>query len=235
MENKENFIDLPIPDSAQMVTYVAFPNIENVVPAIIILPEAFGVNDHICRVADQFAANGYTVIVPELFHRSAPKYWQGDYNDFQSFMPHYTAVTNEGLLLDLEACYKWLIERHFVDKERIFSIGYSFGGRVSFLANAVLPLKAAVSYYGGGTDELADRAKNLHGRHLFFWAGLDKRIRNENIKPIIDALDANGKDYINVKMSYVDHGFNRDGYQSYNQMAADDAMALTFAFLKNSN
>ena len=70
---------------------------------------------------------------------------------------------------DLQACYQWLTEQENVDAGRVFSIGYCLGGRVSFLANAVLPLKAGISYYGGGTDQLADKAKDLHGRHLFFW------------------------------------------------------------------
>jgi carboxymethylenebutenolidase len=234
MENKENYIDLAIADGTEMAAYTSFPGTEGVTPAIILLQEAFGVNGHMRKIADKFAADGYTVITPELFHRTAPKYWEGDYSDFPSVMPHYSALTNEGLTADLQACYKWLSEQGNVDKNRIFSIGYCLGGRVSFLANAVLPLKAGVSYYGGGTDQIADKAKDLHGRHLFFWGGLDKHIKDENIKTVTNALDAAGKDYINVKISFADHAFSCDDRPNYNKTASDDALALTLAFLKNS-
>lgn len=234
MENKENYINLAISDGTEMVAYTAFPGTEGITPAIIMLQEAFGVNGHMRHVADQFAELGYAVITPELFHRTAPKYWEGDYNDFASVMPHYSALTNEGLTADLEACYKWLAEQGNVDKNRIFSIGYCLGGRVSFLANAVLPLRAGVSYYGGNTELLADKAKDLSGRHLFFWGGQDTHIPDEKIKIVTDALDAAGKAYINVKISFVGHAFACEERPSYNETATKDALALTLEFLKNS-
>lgn len=59
-------------------------------------------------------------------------------------------------------------------------------------------------------------------------------LKNENIKTVTDALDAAGKDYINVKISFADHAFSCDDRPNYNKTAADDALALTLAFLKNS-
>jgi carboxymethylenebutenolidase len=234
MENKLNYVDLAIADGTEMAAYTAFPGTEGVTPAIIVLQEAYGVNGHMRNVADRFAAEGYAVISPEIFHRTAPKYWEGNYGDFASVIPHYSAVTNETLTADLQACYKWLIEQPNVDKDRIFSIGYCLGGRVSFLANAVLPLKAGVSYYGGSTDLLADKAKDLSGRHLFFWGGKDTHIPDEKIKVVLDALDAAEKTYINVKISNVGHAFACDERPSYNEVATKDALALTLEFLKNS-
>ena len=234
MENKGNFIDLAIADGTEMAAYTAFPGTEGATPAIIVLQEAYGVNHHMRNVADKFAADGYTVISPELFHRTTPKYWEGTYGDFASVMPHYSALTNKGLTADLEACYKWLTEQPNVDKENIFSIGYCLGGRVSFLANAVLPLKAGVSYYGGGTDQLVDKAKDLSGRHLFFWGGQDTHITDEKINPVLKALDEAGKDYVSVKLSFAGHAFACDERPSYNEKATKDAQALTLAFLQNS-
>ena len=233
MSNKPNYADLAISDGTEMAAYIAKPENQNdKSPAIILLQEAFGVNGHMRNVADDFAARGYVVITPELFHRTVPKYWEGSYNDFPSIMPHYSAITNEGLTADLQACHKWLTEQAEVDSSSIFSIGYCLGGRVSFLANAVLPLKAGISYYGGGTDQLADKAKDLHGRHLFFWGGLDKHIKQENIDTVLNALDEAGKEYINVKISYADHAFSCNERPAYNKSASDDALALTLAFMR---
>lgn len=235
MTNEENYVDLAVGDGTTMACYTALPdNLQPNTPAIILIQEAFGVNHHIRNVADHFAKDGYVVIAPEIFHRTAPRGFEGPYDNFQAVMPHYSAVTNEGLEADLKACYKWLTEQNNVDAGRVFSIGYCLGGKVAFLANAVLPLKAAVSYYGGGTDQLVDKAKNLHGRHLFFWGGQDTHIPDEAINKVLKALDDAGKDYINVKISFVGHAFSCDERPSYNETAAKDALALTLAFMKNS-
>lgn len=235
MENEPNYATLQVTDGSNMAAYTAFPeNGSDKSSAIIVLQEAFGVNHHMRKVTDRFAREGFIVISPELFHRTAPKGFQGDYADFSSVAPHTKALTNEGLEADLRATYQWLIEQKNVDINNIYAVGYCMGGRVSFLANTILPLKAAVSYYGGGMDAIADKAPDLHGKHLFYWGGLDKHIKSENMHTVIRAVEAAGKEFINVKISYADHGFNCDERPSYNKSASEEAWALTLAFLANN-
>ncbi|QJD98284.1 dienelactone hydrolase family protein [Mucilaginibacter robiniae] len=232
--NNENYLDLNVADGSNMAAYVAKPeNLSTDTPAIIVLQEAFGVNHHIRNVADRFAREGYLVIAPELFHRTAPKGFEGSYTDFPAVMPHMQALTIEGLTADLQAAYQWIMQQP-VNQQAVFSIGYCLGGRVSFLANAVLPVKAAVSYYGGGLEKLTEQATQLHGKHLFIWGGLDQHIKPENIATIIKAVEDAGKDYVNTTFSYADHGFNCDERASYNEAASKEAWTLTLAFLKNS-
>lgn len=234
MSINSKYINLEVADGSTMLAYTASPeNITAETPAIIVLQEAFGVNGHIRKVAERFAAEGYLAIAPELFHRTAPEKTEISYTDFPSAMPHMEALTVDALTADVQAAYQWLTQQP-VSKENIFSVGYCLGGRVSFLANTVLPLKAAVSYYGGGLDQLAAQAPNLHGRHLFFWGGKDQHIKPENVNTIIQAVEDAGKDYVNVKFSYADHGFNCDERASYNETASKEAWALTLAFLKNN-
>ena len=104
------------------------------------------------------------------------------------------------------------------------------GGRASFLANAKLPLAAAVSYYGGGVHQWTDEAPNLHGTHLFFWGGKDEHIAPEHIETTITALKKSDKEYINTVFSYADHGFHCDERESYHPLAAKEAWAMTLAF-----
>ncbi|WP_428330999.1 dienelactone hydrolase family protein [Mucilaginibacter sp.] len=232
----EKYVNLKVADGTDMEAYTAIPKdaVGKNAPGLILLQEAFGVNHHIRNVADSFAAQGYVVIAPELFHRTAPPYLEGDYADFGAIAPHCNALTNEGSGADLKAAYHWLKHHELVNPGNIFSIGYCMGGRVSFLANAVLPLNAAVSYYGGGTAALADKAVDINGSHLFFWGGLDKHIGQDQIDTVIKAMDDAGKDYINVKISYADHGFSCDERPSYNEKATKEAWALTLAFFKNN-
>jgi carboxymethylenebutenolidase len=234
IQTKSDYIQIAVADGSTMLAYTAVPeNINTNTPAIIVLQEAFGVNHHIRNIAERFAQEGYVTIAPELFHRTAPEKMEGSYNDFPAMLPHYNALTNEGLTADLQAAYQWLTQQN-VNTDAVFSVGYCLGGKVSFLANAVLPLKASVSYYGGGVDQLASEAVNLHGRHLFYWGGKDQHIKTENINTIIQAVEDAGKEYVNVKFSYADHGFNCDERASYNETAAKEAWALTLAFLKSN-
>jgi carboxymethylenebutenolidase len=225
-------ITLAIADGTQAQAYTAFPAGAGPRPGIILLQEAFGVNAHIRAVADRLAAAGYVVVAPELFHRTAAPGFEVAYNDFPSAAPHFAGLTVEGLTTDVQAAHAWLQAQPNVLKDKIGSIGFCLGGRVSFLANAVLPLAASVSYYGGGTHLLKDRAPDLHAPHLFFWGGRDTHISKENVAEVIAAVEAAGKPHINTVISYAEHGFNCDARPSYNADAAAEAWALTLAFFQ---
>ncbi|MGN6640818.1 MAG: dienelactone hydrolase family protein [Mucilaginibacter sp.] len=235
MENQSNYIDLKVSDGSEMAAYTAFPqNTSGKVPGIMVWQEAFGVNHHMRKVTDRFAEAGYAAVCPELFHRTAPRGFEGDYTNFETVKPHTSALTNENLEADINATYEWLSSQENIDKDKIYCVGYCMGGRVSFITNSILPVKAAVSYYGSGIDALIDRCPQLHGKQLFYWGGLDKHIKSENIHTALKGMEAAGKDFINVKISYADHGFNCDERASYNKAASEEAWALTFAFLANS-
>ena len=226
-----DFITLSV-EGKEMDAYIALAEGEGTFPAIIVLQEAFGVNNHIRNVAERLCKEGYAVIAPDLFHRTAKRI-EIDYKDFGAAAPHYQAITKEGLEADLKACYDWLQQQPNVLHEKVGSIGFCLGGRVSFIANTVLPLAAGVSYYGGGLDALADKAVKMHAPQLFFWGGKDAHIPQEKIDTIIDAVKAAGKDYINTVISYADHGFNCDERSSYHPFAAKEAWATTLAFFEN--
>lgn len=229
-----SYITLQVKDASDMQAYVAQPQGVSPYPAVIVLQEAFGVNDHIRDVADRIAKEGYVAIAPELFHRTAPAGLEISYTNFGAVMPHMQAITVEGLENDLQATYNWLNNNDNVQKESIASIGFCLGGRVSFVANTLLPLKAGISFYGGGIHTLLDRTNNLQSPHLFFWGGKDQHIKPEHIAAVNEAVNAAGKDFINVVISYADHGFFCNERAAYNPKAALEAWELARAFLKNN-
>jgi carboxymethylenebutenolidase len=229
-----NFVTIPVPDGTTMQTYIAYPTTKDPAPAIIVLQEAFGVNNHIRNVTDRLAAHGYIAIAPELFHRTASPGLEFAYDDFPAVMPHYQAMTTESIEADMKGTYAWLQQQSGIQKDKIAAIGFCLGGRVSLIANMVLPLAAAVSYYGGGTDPLLDRLNELHAPQLMCWGGLDKHIPAEQIDALEKGLKAANKPYINVVFSDADHGFNCDEKPAYNPKAAKEAWAMTLAFLENN-
>ncbi len=229
----KEYVELNVSDGTKMGAYTARPNDDGRHPGLLVLQEAFGVNGHIRNVSDRFAAEGYAVIAPELFHRTAPPRFEASYTDFDAVMPHLQAVTPERAELDLRAAYEWLQANSSVDGARIASVGFCMGGRVSFIANSILPLTAAVSFYGGGiAPALLDRAGRQHAPLLLFWGGLDKHITPEMRRQVTEALTAQKKSFVNVEFSAADHGFFCDERASYEPRAARQAWALTLEFLR---
>jgi len=225
-------IIINVADGSTMPAYVARPETGSPHPGIIVLQEAFGVNAHIRSVTDRLAREGYVAIAPELFHRTGPGF-EGNYDDFTAVLPHMQAVTAETAEADVRAAFGWLQSQRFTQPDDICSVGFCMGGRISFLANSALPLRAAVSFYGGGIPQFLDRAATLSGPMLLMWGDLDKHIPPEQRRQVIDALRQRGKTFANVEFSDADHGFFCDARASYQPQAARQAWVLMLEFLQS--
>ncbi len=224
-------VELSVADGTRMSAYVARPKDGGAHPGLLVFQEAFGVNHHIRNVAERFAAVGYVAIGPELFHRTAPGF-EGSYTDFAAVMPHLQAVTAETAEADVRSAYDWL--RSSAKASDISSVGFCMGGRVSFIANSIVALRAAVSFYGGGiAPALLDRAAKLQAPSLFIWGGMDKHITPEQRRAVTDTLSAEKKIYVNAEFSRADHGFFCDERAAYEPHSARQAWALTLEFLRS--
>ncbi|MGI4750182.1 MAG: dienelactone hydrolase family protein [Janthinobacterium lividum] len=232
MSGLQNFVQLQVADGTTMQAYTSIPaHGKSPFPGLILFQEAFGVNHHIRKLADRFADEGYLVIAPELFHRSGPAGVEIAYTDFQAAMPHMQAITVPNLELDIKAAWNWLQSNSQVTHEHIVATGYCLGGRVSFLANTLLPFKAVASYYGGGiAPDLIKRVNSFQAPHLFFWAGKDEHISKEQIETVKTEMTNAAKKFINVEFSDADHGFFCDERASFNADAAELAWGLTLEF-----
>jgi len=115
--------------------------------AIIVVQEAFGVNDHIRGVADLLSDEGYFCVAPQLFHRDGSP--EIAYDDFASAMPLMANLTKQGLTNDLNATTDFLATLGF-HAPNIAAVGFCMGGTVSFFAATLGTMGAAASFYGGG-------------------------------------------------------------------------------------
>ena len=228
-------VTLTLSDGTTMPAYVARPTQPGSHPGMLVFQEAFGVNAHIRDITARFARAGYTAIAPALFHRTDPDL-EGSYTDFAAVMPHMQALTDEGQFADIQAAYDWLKSAEGGQAPAVGSIGYCMGGRASFLADALLPLQASVSYYGGGIapsgrfPDLLGRAADLHAPILLVWGGKDAHLGPDQTRAVEDALRAAGKPYASITFSEADHGFFCDARASYNPDAASQVWPLTLAF-----
>ena len=227
-------VELKVGDGSEMSCFVARPEGE-VLGGLIVLQEAFGVNEHIRDMTQRFAKEGYFSIAPELFHRTAPGFESG-YDNLPADAPnwaHMDALTNEGIVADVSAAFAWLQEQG-VSGTGIGVVGYCMGGRAAYLANTKLALGAAVSYYGGGIAKILDGASHMQAPILLFWGGQDKNIPQADINAITDTFASSKIEFTNVVFSYAGHGFSCDARASYNPKAAKEAWVLTLQFLKDS-
>jgi carboxymethylenebutenolidase len=205
--------------------------------AVVVVQEAFGVNDHIKDVAGRFAAEGYRAVVPHLFHR------EGDptiaYDDMESAMKHVRALTEQGIAEDLDAAYAHLHDDGF-DDARIAIVGFCMGGTVTFIEAAKRPLGAAVTFYGSGIAEgrfgapaLVDLAPELKTPWLGCYGDQDKGIPVEQVEQLREAVSRAPVDTEIVRYPDAGHGFHCDARAAYHEPSARDAWSRTLAWLED--
>jgi carboxymethylenebutenolidase len=237
-EVKTETLNLTVDDGTTMRAYMAQPRGNGKFPGMLIFQEAFGVDKHIRDVTERFAKEGYLAIAPELFHRTAPPGFEGNTADFQSVMPHVQALNDKDLGADVRAAHEGLLRQSAIDAQRIGCLGFCMGGRVSFLANLVLPLRAAISFYGGGIAKsergpgLLDRAEQVKAPTFLFWGGQDKHIGPEQRQAVSQALRQAKKTFASMEFSDADHAFFNDTRPNYNKAVSQQAWELSKAFLK---
>jgi carboxymethylenebutenolidase len=115
-------------------------------PALVMIYEAFGMTDEMRRVARDLAADGYTVLIPDLFARGPAK-------PICVARALRTTRRGEGRELDdLESARRWLAERPEVDGERIGTIGFCLGGSFALLLARTGRYKVSAPFYSGRVD-----------------------------------------------------------------------------------
>ena len=227
-------VDLAVSDGTTMVAEIVRPSVvRGTAPGIIVFQDAYGVNDQLREIARRLAGLGLVAIAPELYHRTQPGL-VGAYDGHDDALRNRGKddLTPAGTIADVRAAYDWLAREPSVATERIAAIGFCMGGRTVFVANAEVPLRAGISFYGGGiAPGLLTRAPEQHGRLLMFWGGRDKHIRAEHRRAVDDALTAADKDHIQVTFAHAEHGFFGHHQPAYDPDAARNAWALLVEFL----
>jgi len=203
--------------------------------AVIVVQEAFGVNDHIQDVTRRFAAAGYLAVAPAFFHRAGGG--TAPYDDFSQVMPLFEGISDDGILIDVDATIAHLEARGF-DRSRIGIVGFCFGGRVTFLTAVRRKLGAAVGFYGGGIvsssplglPALIEEAADVQTPWLGLFGDLDKGIPVDDVEVLREALgDAEVVADI-VRYADAEHGFHCDARDAYHQESAADAWRRSLAW-----
>lgn len=187
--------------------------------AVLVIQEIFGINSHIRAVTDGFAAEGYTAIAPALFDRIRRGIELG-YSppEIQEGAGYSQQLKLDDTLRDLSAALA--VVRH---SGRIATVGYCWGGAMSYVAACELPLACAVVYYGKAAGYL-DRTPKCPV--MYHFGNQDRSIPASDVERI-KAAHPGG-----IFHEYdAGHGFNCDQRASYDAEAAALARQRTLGFL----
>lgn len=230
-------IQLPTQDSP-MDAFVAVPEGDGPFPTVIVIMEAFGLNDHIRDVARRYAAAGYYAISPDLYHRSPAPRVVG-YEEMQKLMPLMGGLSDAHIEADLRTTLDFLKHQSAVAANRIGITGFCMGGRVAYLAAAYFPeeIKAAAVYYGGrivGGDRNAnspvapvDLTPQIRGAVIGFFGDEDRGIPVEQVDAIRAALATAGVPSEVHLYHGAGHGFFCDDRAAFHEASAQDAWRRT--------
>jgi carboxymethylenebutenolidase len=193
--------------------------------AVVVLQEIWGVNDHVRRVADGYAADGYVAVAPALFdrveHDVAMDEYTGDTRN-RGFAV-MQKVRPDDAMLDIAATVDSI-----VPAGKVAVVGFCFGGRLAWLAAArVSGLSAAVAYYGGGIPGMV--AEQPRCPVILHFGELDQHIPVDSVREFSKAHPS-----LPVYLYAADHGFNCDQRASYDASSAKLARERTLEFLRKN-
>jgi len=187
--------------------------------AIVVIQEIFGLNSHIRAVADGFASAGYTAIAPAFFDRVRRGIELG-YSppEIQEGRGYMQQLKLEETLKDLAAAAA--VVRN---SGRIGTVGFCWGGAMSYVAACELPIACAVVYYGNAVKYLDRKPKCPV---MYHYGTQDASIPLSDVDQI-KAAHPQGEFYLYA----AGHGFNCDQRPSYDAEASALARQRTLDFL----
>ena len=221
---------LPSSDGTQFAAFAATPD-EPADRGVVILPDVRGLYRFYEELALRFAERGIAAVAIDYFGRTAgiakrPNDW--------AYMEHVQHTTQEGIQADLSAAVDYLRERGV---RSIFTVGFCFGGRNSWLAAAAgHGLAGAVGFYGmpderNGVPGPTQRARELAAPILALQAGGDQHITAQHNAAFERALRDAGVEHEVVTYEGAPHSFF-DRKQEEFADASEEAWRRVLAFIE---
>ncbi len=223
-------LDLTSADGTSFSAFLAAPE----APAgtgIVIFPDVRGLYHFYEELALRFAERGHAAIAFDYFGRTAGT---GKRDDEFEYMPHVGRTTDDGVQADAAAAIAKLRE---LGCTSIFSVGFCFGGRASWVAAASgHALAGAIGFYGAPTRErggpsVVQRAQQIECPILALQAGDDQSITADDNAELDRALDAVGVEHEIVTFDGAPHSFFDRKHEEFSD-ASDDAWRRVLAFVE---
>src|SRR6266513_2425345 len=197
------------PDSLPPVPRIAGAAVSHDEPngiGVVVLPDVRGLYRFYEELALRFAERGYHALAIDYFGRTAGV---GKRDDDFEYKEHVEKTTPEGIQTDIRAA----VERLRPRTHAIFTVGFCFGGRNSWLATASgHGVAGAVGFYGmpaerNGVPGPTQRAAEIRAPILALQAGADQNITAEHNAAFDEALAAASVEHEVVTYRGAPHSF----------------------------
>lgn len=190
---------------------------------VVVIQEIFGVNAHMREVADGYAKAGYLAITPALFDRKQRGLELGyDEKDIATGRDIAFPLGFDAPTLDMQAAAAAAKEGG-----KVGSVGYCWGGSLSFLCACRVAVDCAVGYYGGQITKLMDAGGDATPKvpTMLHFGTKDAGIPLDDVERVRKAYPD-----VTIHMYEAGHGFNCDHRGSYDEASAKRALERTLEF-----
>ncbi|APR88035.1 Dienelactone hydrolase family protein [Minicystis rosea] len=188
---------------------------------VVIIQEIFGVNGHIRSICAEYAREGYVTLAPALFDRARPHVELGYTPEgTQEGRALRTGLGWEAPILDLEAAAATLRPLG-----RVATMGFCWGGSLSFLMACRSKIDCAISYYGGQIIQFVDERPKAPV--LMHFGEKDALISAADRAAIAAANPA-----AEIHVYAAGHGFNCTERADFEPASAALARERTLVFLR---
>jgi len=221
----------------QVPIYMAYPAAPGKYPVVLVIPEIFGMHEHIKDVTRRFANAGFMAITFEPYAREG-----GVLNlpDIDAVRKVVDPVPDARVMGDLDAITAYARKHSAARADRIGVTGFCRGGMYTLLYAAHnREVKAAVAWYGPirpaktpgvRTVGPLDVAAEINSFVLGLYGGEDLGIPVADVNAMEAALKAAGKTSEFVIYPAAPHAFFADYRPSYRSEAARDAWGRCLAW-----
>ena len=190
---------------------------------IVVIQEIFGVNQHIRKVTDFFAAQGYLALAPCFFDHIKPGVELGYTPDTMAEGRKFVMELGvDKAVQDVDAAISALKARGV---KKVAVTGFCWGGTITWLSATRLKPDAAIGYYGGGI--YGTKSEKPTVPTMLHFGDKDMHIPMAHVNEI-RALHPE----VQVFDYPADHGFHCDERGSYDAAASKKAMERTLEFMK---
>ena len=210
-------------------------------PAVIVLMEAFGLNNWCKSICNRLAQSGFAAIAPDFYRGTTY-----EYTDVAGAIGKLKSLNDDAIMSDVGKSLDFLAGKSEINANGIGVMGFCMGGRYAFLTNAVYPtkIKAAISFYGGGIDatagnplgqkSLLDRSPAMQSPIMLIYGSEDQLIAADEHGRVAAALSKAKKRYILNLFPKAGHGFMSDRRENYAPEAAAEAWMMTTGFFSQN-
>jgi carboxymethylenebutenolidase len=204
--------------------YLSLPaNAKPPLPALVVIHEWWGLNEHIEHWSDRLAADGYAALAVDLYGGKVAK----TPDEAMAAMKAVDEATAKKVLLE---AFAFLRSDPKVQASRRGAIGWCFGGKWSLeLALATPDIDAAVVYYGHVTTD-EKRLSALKAPLLGIFGNLDKGIAPSMVNDFEAALKKSGARATILRYD-AEHAFANPSNARYDAVSAEKAWAEARRFL----